>query len=282
MNQIITLQANTILTPEVKADIETQVADAVRVADAAREAALDITVIDSQAMLDIASDTLRNIATGLKRLDERRKELTRPMDETKSFVVSLFDAPKTRLQDGESHLRKLVKNFMDAEAARVAEERRKLEAQQAEERRQAAERQRIADEEARAKQAEAERLRQEAEAGNAEAVAAAEEAEAEAQEAAGAAQEAAEVAEVAEITHAPVVQAAKASGVATRSKWVVKEADVDMLALVKAAAEDPKLLIYLLPDMTRLRQYVTMMKGEAKVPGVTFREESVLSVRSVR
>lgn len=284
MNLPIVITKDTVLAPALQQAIHDQLAEVVTHSNRLKDSALAIE-IDSQDMADIASDELRTIATAIKKLDEKRLSITRPFDEAKSSVMDMFATPKAALQEGDAHLRKVVSAWNAKQEEIAAEARRKQAEIDRQEREAAAKAQREADEAARAA----------AEAANQAAAAAAaitnkkqrEAAEAAAIQARQAADQAvaqaatvAAAAEEAEVHQAVVAQAPKSAGISTRGKWTVEEADVDMAALVAAAAKDNGLLIYLLPDMKRLRQFATMMKDKAVVPGVKFTEEKILNVRS--
>lgn len=73
----------------------------------------------------------------------------------------------------------------------------------------------------------------------------------------------------------PIVPAAP--GVQVRAKWV---ADVtDLAALVRAVATGAAPLHLLAADATALRKFAEATKGTASIPGVAFRQESVVAVR---
>jgi hypothetical protein len=69
---------------------------------------------------------------------------------------------------------------------------------------------------------------------------------------------------------APVVAlppaAARPSGIGYRPKWTVDE-NVDLEALVAAAAKDPQYLAFLSPNMTALRKAAEAQKEYFRVPG---------------
>lgn len=275
-----------ILDEAKRAEITAQVNDAEQAAKAARDSALAITEITDETTFNIASAELRDLAGTARKLEERRKSITRPMDDAKSFVMRLFDGPGKYITEGEAHLRKLVKAHMDEQARQEAIRRAEV-AAAAERERKAAEERRLA---AELDQAHAEAIlenlnfdRERAIAtGDHEKMDALDDAEAAAvmdvEMAAADAQDAIEAEQTAEITtRAVAAPAPKARGVGTSSKWVVES--FDKQAMIAAAAKDPALAMYLVVDEQKLRQYVTMMKAEAKVPGVVFAQESQLRVR---
>lgn len=78
---------------------------------------------------------------------------------------------------------------------------------------------------------------------------------------------------------APIVRAAeKVDGLSTRKEWKVK--GIDLVALVKAAAEDPHLVVYLEPNTKAINSVVRGMKGAHGIPGVIAEEETNLASRS--
>jgi hypothetical protein len=265
-----------ILSEAQRSTITQQVTDATAVAEKAKKSALAITEIDDDAMMAIATGELRDIATARKKLEDRRKEITRPMDAAKNFVMDLFSQPGDQLAEGEKHLRTVVQKRLDAVAAEQRERQRLADAE-AERQRQAAEERRLA---AEIEAAHAEAIVEDADrAGLLEGEARMALAR-QAEEALEAVEEATAEVEVAEVTaHAVAVLAPRARGVSTAGKWIVES--FDKLALIQAAAQDPaKFAMYLEVDEQRLRQYVTMMKDEAVVPGVVFSQQSQLRVRS--
>lgn len=242
------LQNNTALTPALKLEIATQVQAAQKAADARKKSALAI-VIDSPEMLEIAGNELRELATTIKSLEARRKDITRPLDEAKSFVMDMFRAPTTALEDGETYLRTQVQTEL------------------ARQRREAAEAQRLQDEQDRVERARLEALET---ARRAELDAATASGNEQASASASAAvEEVAEERTRADTFSAPAVRAAAApAGISSRGKW--KVISIDKAALIAAAARIPDLARYLKVDEQALAQYATLMKTEAKIAGVVF------------
>lgn len=255
------LENNTALTPEVKTQIAVQVQAAQKQADARKKSALaiEITGTDEErgTMLVIAGDELRTLATTIKELDTRRKEITRPLDEAKSFVMDMFRAPITALEDGEAYLRGIVSTELARQRAAAAA------AQRLQDEAAAAERKRLQEIEI-ARRAE---LDAAVESGN-EQVAA---------DAKAAVEEVAEERTRADTFSMPAVRSTPApAGISTRGKWSVTE--IDKAALVAAAVANPDLLRYLKVDEQALRQYATLMKAEARIPGVVFEIVDSLAV----
>lgn len=255
------LQSNTALTASLKQAIATQVQQAQAQADARKKVAMSI-VIDGTdeergEMLAIAGDELRTLATTIKQLDGRRKEITRPLDEAKSFVMDMFRAPTTALEEGEAYLRGIVQAELARQRAAAAE------AQRLQQEAEAAERKRLQELEI-ARRAE---LDAAVSSGN-EQVAA---------QAAAAVEEVAEERMRADTFSMPAVAAApKPAGISSRGRW--KVTSIDKAALVAAAAATPDLLRYLKVDEQALAQYATLMKAEARIPGITFEIVDSLAV----
>lgn len=230
-------------------------------------------VVDSQEMYALAGDELRNIATRKAKLEETRMGITRPMDAAKKAVMDLFRGPLEVLEKAEGHLRGSMLTWKKAEDERARKAQAEAEAQ------------------ARAEAAERERKRKEAEAAEAAARAEADKAladgdqeaftkAAEVAEAAAAVREEVEVAQdLADVApvYAPTVAAPAAAGVSSRQNW--KAEVTDLHALVKAAAEKPELLAYLVANTTALNGMAKALKGAARIPGVRVYADESLAVR---
>lgn len=230
--------------------------------------------IDSPEVYAAAGEELREIAGRMKRLEEARLSITRPMDAAKKAVMDLFAKPLETLQQADKTLRASMLTWKRAEDERIARERAAAEAAAR------AERERIEREEREAR-ARAEEARRAAEqAATAEEEDRARELEA---EAAAQAQAAAEAVALAEVAPPVVFEAApKAEGVATRKVW--KAEVVDFAALVKAAAAalergDATLLAYLEANTTALNGVAKAMKDAARIPGVRVYADETLAVR---
>lgn len=259
MELIERLEKTSALTPAVKQSIQLQVRDAQAAADKARDSALAIEV-DSPEMLEIAGESLRGFATTISALEARRLEITRPIDAAKGVVMDLFRGPAGTLAEGEKHLRAQVTSYTAeqerlrrVEQARVAEEQRK-------------ERARLEAEATAALAARAQAL----EAGDTEAAA-------QAEAKLGTVEQ--QVEDV-ELFAAPVARTASVAGIGTRKAW--KVGNIDLKALVEAAAKDfDRYGVYLLADEKALGGLARSLKEKASVPGVTFAEESGISVRKL-
>ncbi len=78
---------------------------------------------------------------------------------------------------------------------------------------------------------------------------------------------------------APVLSAPpKIDGLSNRKEWKVKS--INLVALVKAAAEDPHFVVYLEPNTKAINGVVKQLKGAHGIPGVIAEEETNLASRS--
>lgn len=260
---------NTVAIPETQALEAAEAQQAAAIAEEAVAIAQAYT-IDSPEMYEAAADELRSIAKKAKQLEDTRKTLTKPLDEAKKRIMDLFRGPLERLQEAEGLLRRSMLTWK-REQDRKAEEARREAERQAREERERLERERQ-EAEARAAElarqasmvedeAERERLELEAEAARQDAEAVAEEVA---------------IAEVAPVA-APVVAAPKADGIAARTTWKFRVTDKQ--ALIKAAAADPALAVYLAVDEKAIGGVVRALKAEARIPGVEVYAEQGLAVR---
>lgn len=249
---------NAVTAPESTALTLPEAEQAATIANEAFEIAQAYT-IDSPEMYEAAGAELRDIAGKAKKLEETRLSLTRPLDESKKRIMDLFRGPLDRLKAAEELLRKAMLTFQAAEQEKARKQQEEAE-RRAREEREAAER---AAAEAAARAAEL------AAAGDEEAAA----------QAAAEAEEAAEVAALAEVAPppAPVLATPKAAGVSTRQTW--KAEVVDKLELIKAAAADPSLAVYLIPDEKAIGGVARSLKAETRIPGVRVYAEDGLAVR---
>lgn len=195
---------------------------------------------DEQALC--ADSMLRNIIARSKELDDRRKALTRPLDEAKKGIMDLFRGPLEVLDKAGRSLKVKLAGYQEAkaEAARKAaeEERRRIE-------RNAAKR--------------AERLEAKGDAEAADAVRM--EAEMEAHAAATT------------IAEAPAVK----TSVSARDNW--KAELVDIKALAKAVADGRAPATLLCFSSKDGNAYARATKGTVPVDGVRFYNDRVLSSR---
>lgn len=185
-------------------------------------------VIDSDNMLELASEDLRTVKGLQKTVEEKRTAITVPLNQALKAVNDLFRAPKEYLDQAETVLKRAITTYQmeqqrkAAEAKRIADEAARVE------------RERLAAIE-REQQEAARRAQEEAQAAAAAGdLEAAQRAQAEADAAAMQATAAALTAQV--VTVAPTVQAApKVSGISTRTTYSAQV--TDLMELVKAVAE---------------------------------------------
>lgn len=214
----------------------------------ARSAASAIALVEAFEVVDastfeLAGEELRGIKRRATELDEKRKSITKPLDDAKKAVMDLFRGPIDLLTKAEGILKAKMLDY------------------QREEQRKAAEQRRLAEE---AATAERERLRKEAEALAAE----------------GKHGEAALKEVVADMV-APVatqVEEIKAAGVSTR-KTVDFEL-VDMVQLIEHIARNQELAGLLKTDDVKLRAYVRGLGMATKLPGVRVFEKETLAARA--
>jgi uncharacterized membrane protein YqiK len=203
-------------------------------------------IVSTQASYDGAGESLKAIKTKYKEVDELRKSLTKPLDDSKKKIMELFGRPLDFLAKAELAVKSaMLKYQQEQERIRRAEEERL----QAEQRRQAKELERQAREaeekaarfktaEAKAKaEAKAEELKQQAEA----------------------------VASIKPIVQS-TIQAVK--GVATRTIWKFKIVDVN-----KIPRE------FMMPDEKLIQKMAEVTKGTKKIDGVEFFSEEIIAAR---
>lgn len=197
-------------------------------------------VIDSPELAVIAGNDLKEIARRLKAMEEERISFTRPLDDVKKRLMDKYRPHIERLQEADRILRSALIGFNRAEAAKAEELRRQEQAR--------------ADEERRALEARLARTK------------APEKIEALQQQ-------------IAEADIAPrqdIAPATKVQGVATRKRW--KMASVDKLALIQAAAANPKLAMYLVVDEAAINKVAVAMGENTDIPGVTVEAVDSLAV----
>lgn len=227
------------------------VAECILLADQVSLGAASIAVVDSREMYDLAADELVAINRALSTLTEKRFSITRPMDEAKAAVMDLFRPATDKLTALKTQVSGAMLTWKKAEDLRAEQARQKAEA----DRRAEIERQEKAAAEERRK---AEELL--AKNPNSKA----------ARNALERAQAADNAVALAEIAPLPVAAPVAAKGVGTAKRWKVKA--INLAELVKAAAANPDLLIYLAADEVQLNALATALKAHAKVPGVVFEE----------
>lgn len=212
--------------------------------------------IANQDDASVAAEQLSGIAKLRKRADDERLSITRPYDDLKSRIIATYAEPGSKLGEAERLLRAELTRWTLAEQARVAEEQRIENARLEQERRKAQE---IADREA-------ERL---AKLKTPEARAKAE----------ARIEEAQERVTIAETTTAIVAPVAKTKGFGLRDNWQPSYEPDALATLVKAAAENPKMLIYLQLNTVQIGSVVKAMKAATDIPGVRAVNNKTSAVR---
>ena len=221
-----------------------------RLASEASDIALAMTIDSADMLRHIAADELKAITARRKQIDELRLSLTRPLDDSKARIMTLFRAPTERLLEAEEALKRGMLTYHKTEQRRIADEARR----QAENE----ERERVASLHAAQKAAQ--------EAGD--------------EEAAENAHEEIEAASVA--PRALATQMPKAHGISTRENW--KSEITDFAALVIAAGRaaevgDMTMLAYLIPDTTAINRIARALKAQTRIPGVRVYNDAVIAVR---
>lgn len=187
--------------------------------------------VTSPVQFEDAGEQLKQIKGALKRLDDLRNNMTRPLDVAKKAIMDFFRAPEEKLTRAESGIKRAMIGYsQEQERVRQEEQRR-------------------ADEAARKEQAKlAEQARK--------------------AEAAGKVERAAQLEERAATVVAPVIhrEAPRVSGINTRDVWKFEITD---------ASKVPR--EFLMVDESKLRRYVSAMKGDSVVAGVRVYSEKQMA-----
>lgn len=203
-------------------------------------------LISTQETYANAGEDLRAIKSKSKELDDLRKSLTKPLDESKKRIMEFFNRPLDFLAKAESAVKSAMLKYQQAqEAIRRAEEKRLADIQ-----RKAAE--------------ELERQAREAEekAGKLKSAKAKEAAELKAKE----------LREKAAVTEAiaPAVESKveAVAGISTRTIWRFRIVDVN-----KIPRE------YMIPDEKLIDSFGKATRGQKKIEGVEFYSDEIISAR---
>ena len=199
----------------------------------------DVVSITSSDEYVEAGEHLKAIKTRQRELDELRKTMTRPLDESKRAIMALFDPALTRYANRELALKNAVKEWTE----HVERDRRQLEARLRDD--QIAEASRI--------EARAERLRERG-------------------------KEEQAIALLDSIPGVPMVvaDAERVSGITLRGIW--KAEVVDLFALLNYCIEHRSVDL-MLPNMSALASIARSTRGTVKIPGVRFFEDKNVAVR---
>ena len=189
-----------------------------------------------------SGELLKEIKRQQKQTTASRTEITRPMDEAKRRVMELFKPVSEQLGNAETTIKAAMTEFAQAEQRRQADEQARLDAI-----------------------ARKERERIERRAADARDKGQAEKADVLDQNAAATLPPKAE----------PV---AKTDGVHTVTTW--SAAVDDMATLIKAAAADPAIAAYLIPDMKALNAAAKAAKERLSIPGVRAVSSTTVAARA--
>ena len=70
-------------------------------------------VIDSPEMYELAADQLREVKTVQKRIDETRKSMTKPLDDSKKAIMDFFRPFADAADKAEADLKRKMLGFQD-------------------------------------------------------------------------------------------------------------------------------------------------------------------------
>lgn len=224
----------------------TQIPDAEETAqEAASTTALTLREVQtlevvSQQTYEVAADILQQIKSRYKAIEEERKRILRPLDESRRKIMDLFRPALDNLVDAEKMVKAGMRDYSQ-EQEKIRQE-----------------------EEAKAREAarkEADRLQKRA-------LRAAEK---------GHDEQAAALQEMAESVPVPIVAPQpKVAGISTREAW--KAQVVDKATLIKAVAEGKVPDAVLDPNMKALNEMARALKGSLNYPGVkAIVEETVVA-----
>lgn len=221
------------------------------------EIATDFKVEDDEGAT-LAGEQVSAVAKLAKKLNDERLEKTRPIDELKAEIKALYDEPINKLEFAGQVLRRELAGFVQRREAERAEQRR-------------IEQERI-DRERR--EAEAELRREQERLSALKSTAAIERAQDRIEQASA-------KVEQAQITAPTVAAAAKIKGFGVRKTLVVDWDNFDKASFIKAAAANPKLQKYLLPDKAEINKVVRAMQSAATdvFPDLPMIEQAITTVR---
>jgi membrane protein involved in colicin uptake len=243
-------------------------------------------VIDSPDMAQLANTELRDVISRKKAVAEWKQKFVLPAKEIIKNAEALFGMAEQRLKESEEHLRGLLTDWAEKEAARVAAERRRLEEQARQER--AAAEARAAAERAKAEQAASDKRRESeaaeearrkadeegdkraAQAAAAQAARLREEAAARVETGEAKAQEKELTASAAVAVVAPTLY--KPAGFSVRDNWgaeFVKDEERALQAIVEAISKGRvELYGYLKVDMSAASKTAKALKERLNIPGI--------------
>ena len=226
-------------------------------------------VIDSDDMYAIVGDELRALMASIKHLDERRKAITRPMDEAKLQVMEMFREPIALRE----RARDIMKSAMASYQTKKEEQARQLRLE--------AERYQREQQE-RAEQAAREAARQASEAAVAAAAATTEAARDEARARAAelmAESEAHEaVAAAPVVAYLPAASAPKAVGISSRD--LLRGEVTDRQALIRYLADHPEYSELIEIRQGKLDRLIAVQGAAFAMPGVRVVRERKIAART--
>ncbi len=203
-------------------------------------------IVANQENYNNAGESLKTIKAKFKEVDELRKSLTKPLDDSKKRIMELFGKPLDFLTKAESAVKSaMIKWQQEQERIRLAEEDRLAEIQ----------RKAAAELERKAKEAEAK-------------IANLKTAEARANAEAKAADLRKQAAETVAIAPAVVSKVEDVAGISTRKVWKFRIVDVN-----KIPRE------FLIPDEKLIGKMGEVTKGTKKIDGVEFYSENIIVSR---
>ena len=193
--------------------------------------------IKGQEEYSYAGECLKQVKSKIANLEDKRKEITRPLDAAKKAVMDLFRKPLDMLSEAECIIKRGLLTYQQEQEKIRREEEAKLQAQarKEEERKRQALAERARKAEAEGKTAKAEELRQK---------------------------------EIAVFVPVPVVpnQVEKVGGISTKTIWKFKIVDPNSIPRE-----------YLIPNDVMLGNIARATKGTLTIPGIEIYSEDVIA-----
>ena len=205
--------------------------------------------IETHDDAEIVAGDIGTIKSKIKALDDKRKSITKPLDEAKAAIMDLFRSPVDLLTQAEAHYKRAYADWQTRERLRLEAE--------------AAEQRRITDELARQAQAEADRLQEQLQSASL----ADDEIESIAAQAEASRIEAETIRHLAPTASAPQ----KVAGLSARENWDFEIVDANLIPRE-----------YLMPDEKKIRQIVKAMKSQTNIPGIRAFSDSIISARAIK
>ena len=220
-------------------------------------------VITDQFTYEISADALKVLKAKAKSLEDRRKEITKPLDAAKKSVMELFRKPLIMLIDAERIIKKAMITYTDEQERQRREKEEKLRRQaEAEETR----KRKALEEQARKQEEKAAELRKQAAEADAKEREKLEEQARKADEEAEKRREKKEEVRIEAPVLASTVEQPK--GVAYKDRWYAVVTDKTKIPME-----------YLEPNMPMLNKFAQATKGKINLPGVEFKSEKIVASR---